>query len=336
MGYPHAHSNINVVTAGAVTMPCSATNTMVTESNINLEQPTHSAIQIQISTTRQVTPQENLSVNPLQQLKQTNRNILSHPVTPIKVKVFQKLLKGYHDAQYLISGFRDGFRLGYNGPREASVASNLKSCRDLPEVVADKIQKEVSLGRIKGPFLDRPMSDLRISPIGVVPKKVPGQYRLIHHLSHPKGSSVNDFIDKAFSSVHYASFDDAIAKVLILGKDCLMSKTDIDSAFRLLPVHHKDHNLLGFQFNGDFTMTAHYLWAPAPPVVYFPVSLAPYNGWLNRNWGFAIWSIFWMIFCSLVQQGLPCVMPIWTTLFPFVQTWGYQSKRKKLNVLLHA
>ena len=89
------------------------------------------------------------------------------------------------------------------------MASNLKSCRDLPEVVAAKIQKEVSLGSIKGPFLDRPMSDLRMSPIGVVPKKVPGQYRLIHHLTHPKGSSVNDFIDKAFSSVHYASFDDA-------------------------------------------------------------------------------------------------------------------------------
>ena len=162
-----------------------STNTMVTESNINLDQPTHSAIQTQISTARQVTPQENLSVNPLQQLKQTNRNILSHPVTPIKVKVFQKLLKGY-DAQYLISGFWDGFRLGYNGPREAPVASNLKSCRDLPEVVADKIQKEVSLGCVKGPFLDRPTWDLRISPIGVVPKKVPGQYRLIHYLSHPK------------------------------------------------------------------------------------------------------------------------------------------------------
>ena len=159
MGYPHAPSNINLVTAGAVTMPCSATNTMVTESHINLEQPTHSAKQTQISPADQVTPQENLSINPLQQLNQTNRSIL----TPIKVKVFKKILKGYHDARYLISGFWDGFRLGYNGPREASVACNLKSCRALPEVVTDKIQKEVYFYNIKGPFLDPPMTDLRTS-----------------------------------------------------------------------------------------------------------------------------------------------------------------------------
>ena len=31
-----------------------------------------------------------------------------------------------------------------------------------------------------------------------------------------------------------------------------MSKTDLDSAFRLLPVHHKDHNLLRFQLNDQF------------------------------------------------------------------------------------
>ena len=31
-----------------------------------------------------------------------------------------------------------------------------------------------------------------------------------------------------------------------------MAKTDIDSAFRIIPIHPNDHYLLGFRFNGEF------------------------------------------------------------------------------------
>lgn len=62
---------------------------------------------------------------------------------------------------------------------------------------------------------------------------------------------MNDFIDKAFSSAQYATFDYAIAQVLKLG-NCLLAKMDLDSAFRLIPVHPDDHNLLGFQLNKQF------------------------------------------------------------------------------------
>lgn len=89
---------------------------------------------------------------------------------------------------------------------------------------------------------------MKISPIGVVPKKAQGQFRLIHHLSYPKTNSVNDFIDPSVSAVQYTSFDDAIKLIIKLGPGCLMAKTDIDSAFRLIPIHPHDHDLLGFQF----------------------------------------------------------------------------------------
>ncbi|XP_052799424.1 uncharacterized protein LOC128231043 [Mya arenaria] len=61
--------------------------------------------------------------------------------------------------------------------------------------------------------------NLRINPIGLVPKKAAGQFRMIHHLSYPKGSSVNDFIDEDLSTVNYSSFDDAVAHLLELGQD---------------------------------------------------------------------------------------------------------------------
>jgi hypothetical protein len=47
---------------------------------------------------------------------------------------------------------------------------------------------------------------------GIVPKKTSG-YRLITPLSYPSSNSVNDFIDKKFSTVLYSSFDKAISIV---------------------------------------------------------------------------------------------------------------------------
>lgn len=173
-------------------------------------------------------------------------------VTPIKVKILSSFIKNYQYNDYLVQGFSSGFKIGYLGPRTASTSSNLKSCMENPDLVLQKLQVELHAKRIKGPFPYPPFPNMRISPIGLVPKKSPGQYRLIHHLSYPKGSSVNDFIDQDLATVTYSSFDDAVNKLLILGPGTYFSKTDIDSAFRLIPIHPNDHHLLGFKFDDKF------------------------------------------------------------------------------------
>ena len=61
------------------------------------------------------------------------------------------------------------------------------------------------MGRIAGPFDQRPLPILRVSPIGLVPKKEPNEFRLIHHLSYPLGSSVNDYTDRQHCSVQYCN-----------------------------------------------------------------------------------------------------------------------------------
>ena len=113
------------------------------------------------------------------------------------------------------------------------------------------MSKEIELKRIAGPFSQKPLSDLIISPIGLVPKAEPGS-RLIQHLSHPKGNSINDGIDPELCAVKYASFDDAVQLVASVGKDALMAKADIQSAFRLLPVHPEEFQLLGMKVKGSF------------------------------------------------------------------------------------
>lgn len=153
-------------------------------------------------------------------------------------------------AEQLRSGFSVGFFIPFILSRDPVFSANLKSARDNPQVLRDKVFKEVSLGRIMGPFTSLPFPNLRVSPLGVVPKKEEGKFRLIHHLSFPKGSSVNDGIDKEDASVSYVPFDRAVALVRQAGVGALMAKSDIESAFRLLPVHPECHHLLGCQVDG--------------------------------------------------------------------------------------
>ena len=121
-----------------------------------------------------------------------------------------------------------------------------------PDVVDLKIEKELLAGRLSGPFEMPPLSPFRVSPLGVIPKKTPGELRRIHHLSYPKGSSVNDGISPEFSSVHYATIADAIRHIRAVGTGCFLSKTDIKNAFRIIPVHPTDYNLLGMKWRDQY------------------------------------------------------------------------------------
>ena len=115
-----------------------------------------------------------------------------------------------------------------------------------------KLAKEISQGRIAGPFHELPFVNMHISPIGVVPKNEVGQYRLIHNLSYPTDKYINDYIPDEIKTVHYSSIDDAIDIILNVGTNVTMAKTDISNAFRIIPIHPHDHAILGIKFNGCF------------------------------------------------------------------------------------
>jgi len=62
-----------------------------------------------------------------------------------------------------------------------------------------------------------------VSPVGVVPKKIKGEYRMIQHLQYPD-SSVNDRIPRELSTVHYATVDDAISLLKKSGRGSALEK----------------------------------------------------------------------------------------------------------------
>ena len=82
-----------------------------------------------------------------------------------------------------------------------------------------------------GPFAAPPFHSFCVSPLGLVPKKTPGDFRLIHHLSFPKGASVNDGIFAENTSVRYATVSDAIRLIKRVGQGCYLAKTDIKTLF---------------------------------------------------------------------------------------------------------
>ena len=141
--------------------------------------------------------------------------------TPVNWLSLQHWLKGYdkEKLEQLISGFKYGFRMGFLGQRTEQNSPNLPSALSNKEIVKQKIETELKAGRIAGPFNVKPFSNFKISPLGLVPKSSPGEFRLIHHLSWPRadGSSVNDGIPPELSHVQYAGIQDAIAKIKSLG-----------------------------------------------------------------------------------------------------------------------
>lgn len=173
---------------------------------------------------------------------------------PIKINVIKQLLDSYEneiDALILFTGFNEGFRLHYTGPRVSSFAHNLVSAQTYSLETKLKLLKEVELGRMLGPFSQKSISILRISPIGLVPKNI-GGWRLITHLSFPNNSNINDFIDSKICSVKYSSFDQVVDMVSALAKNALCGKIDISQAFRLLVVHPGDFDLLGIYFDDSY------------------------------------------------------------------------------------
>ena len=159
------------------------------------------------------------------------------------ISVFPYYLQGYppDSIVFLVEGFSNGFKIGFSGPNLNSASKINRN----PSEVDEMISKELAKNRIAGHFDDPPFNNFEASPLALIPKR-DGKFRLIHNFSFPHNSSVNTFINKNSTSVKYESFDYMVSLVRSL------SKTDIEKAFRFIPIHPSDYQLLGFNWRGTF------------------------------------------------------------------------------------
>lgn len=180
---------------------------------------------------------------------------LSEVSTPMNVAAWESALAKHPDSDfacYVASGLRYGFHIGVDSSHTLTGAkANMLSARQNPSVVEKYLNGEVRLGNIKGPFPPGMLPNIHINRFGCIPKKhQPGKWRLITDLSHPSGCSVNDAIDSHLCSLSYISVDQVARRAMELGVGSMLAKTDIKSAYRLVPVHPEDRHLLGMEWGG--------------------------------------------------------------------------------------
>ena len=165
-------------------------------------------------------------------------------------------LKDYPDKTFVDSIMHIidfGADIGFSGTHYEQSCRNLRSAIEFPESVSKAITTLVISQHALGPFPAPPYLNFRCSPLGSVtrPRK-PLKRRLIHHLSWPHGTSVNDGIADAEGRIHYEAFDQAVSAIAKFGKGTLLAKLDLKEAFHHIPVRPADWPLLGFQWQGAF------------------------------------------------------------------------------------
>ena len=170
----------------------------------------------------------------------------------IKWQVLDVMLQGYDKFRRnrLITSIKDGIIIpsAKKCDSKQNIFYNHKSALNHASFVTAKISQEISEGRMAGPFKVKP-PDLICSPLSVTDKKGSDSFRLLHDLSFPKKNSVNSNIPRQFVAVEYEMLDHCVRVIADIGKNCLISKTDIANAYRILKIHKDSLKFLGLTWN---------------------------------------------------------------------------------------
>ena len=67
---------------------------------------------------------------------------------------------------------------------------------------------------------------------------------------------MNDGIESTLCSLTYTTVEDIASIIAGMGTGCLLAKTDIESAYRLVPVHPQDRGLLAMEWEGRIYIDA--------------------------------------------------------------------------------
>ena len=247
MPNPMATNTSHPATATATTVPLHSAQT----GHVGLNTSAPDALRMSHSTSAHIvtSPTKNQPSQP-----QKIPNKVPTPVNPNRLNEF---LQGYPDKEriYLIDGFTNGFKIHQDRQiTQTVVTPNHPSIKEHTQIAQTMIQEELQAGRLLGPYTTPPFPTYISSPIGVIPKKEPGKFRIIHDLSAPKGTnlSVNSTIPHSAATVQYQLLDHVISLLQNQGSGSSMAKTDIEQAFRQIPIHPSQYNILRFQFDNKF------------------------------------------------------------------------------------
>ena len=167
------------------------------------------------------------------------------PITSnLNVDAWERVLSAYPD-KHLLQYIKFGFPLSISHPNYLTnnKVVNHYSAIQYPDAIVKYIAKEQSFGTSLGPASQINIPHYHCSPLLTRPKDT-NDRRVILNLSHPKGQSLNDHVDKLnFDgrpfTLKFPSVDDIVERILQI-TDPLIFKIDVARAFRNLRVDPVD------------------------------------------------------------------------------------------------
>lgn len=186
------------------------------------------------------------------QLVDASKPRLAYSPSPFIINAWSQLLQPYPDQElriHLVMLLRFGCLLGYMGPEALILSSNLPSALIDQAVIDKKLAEDLHTKRVEE--IINPTLPFISSPLILVPKH-DGGLRRIHHLSYPRGSSVNDYIADEASSLSYTSLQQIFEKVLTAGRHAVLIKRDVKDDLRKIPVAPHVQWLLEFLWKGRY------------------------------------------------------------------------------------
>jgi hypothetical protein len=128
---------------------------------------------------------------------------------------------------------------------------NAPSAIEHGEYITDVLATWVKKGFVAGPFDKPPMEGFRGNPLMAAVQKT--KVRPILNLSSPKGRSFNDAINTwQVKNLQMSTPKMFAGSILKAGKNTLMSKTDIQDAYKLIPNPVPEWRYYGFEWLGKF------------------------------------------------------------------------------------
>ncbi len=176
-------------------------------------------------------------------------------VTPFNFEQWKRFLAGCPNhalKSRVLVGLKRGVDVQLSGPRiSRPEVRNLQSAIENAAAVVKDIEADVKLGRRCGPFDQSPLDHFIASPLGVVKKAGSDKVRVSHDSSYPfGGKSVNKYIPPLECVL--TSFDHATRLVVEHGRGCLMSKIDVQAAYRCIPIRPSDWGLVAFKWEDKY------------------------------------------------------------------------------------
>ena len=176
----------------------------------------------------------------------------------INYELFRELAidAGFEDRELLevvYSDLKYGARIGCTGKfRDPTKSTNAPSAFEFGDRVSDSICEWLNAGYAAGPFeLEEIPDNAKISGL-MVKLKPTGKARLILNLSAPKGSCVNEGIEKKEYPAKMTSTAKFVKIIYRCGRNCKFTKIDWAAAYKQIRVHLDDHGLQYFEWLGMY------------------------------------------------------------------------------------